>query len=502
MASYDLTVAIAHGKTFLGGASVWVAGDIDQARWLAAAIGKDSVVSWGLTERNHGADLLASEVTAVRTGTGWRLNGEKWLINNATRGDIICVLARTKAAGGPRGFSLFLVDKHSLPADRYRYCPKVRTHGIRGADISGIGFDDVDLPETALVGGAGEGIEIVLKALQLTRTACTALSLGATDHALRIVGDFVQERQLYGRQLVEFPRVRRIFGEVCAASLVIDAVSVVAGRSIQNLTEELSVVSAVSKAFVPTVAQEMIGKLGELLGARGFLTDVYAAGAFAKLDRDHRVVGIFDGSTVVNRNALIDQFANLSRAYHRGQVDEQGLSDTASLEHPSPDLDPKQLALLSKTGCSLIQSLPRAAEEVRDLAAGAGRIPQHVVHMVDELEEIVTDLHREMTAHRRLPQRVPAEAFELAERYEVCFAAASCLHLWLRSESAVANISHVRDSMLWLQACLTWTLTRLGAVSVADGGAGVYDALADAMTRLPDRPGTTAAPSRSEACFS
>lgn len=103
VARRDLTVAVAHGKTFLGAAPVWVAGGADQAAALGALIADGAVVSWGLTERAHGSDLLAGELTATPENGGWRLNGEKWLINNATRGGLICVLARTDPAGGPRG---------------------------------------------------------------------------------------------------------------------------------------------------------------------------------------------------------------------------------------------------------------------------------------------------------------------------------------------------------------------------------------------------------------
>ena len=63
-----------------------------------------------------------------------------------------------------------------------------------------------------------------------------------------------------------------------------------------------------AKSFVPTLVDGVIADLGELLGARAFLDDVYADGAFPKLERDHRIIAIFDGSTAVNRNALINQF--------------------------------------------------------------------------------------------------------------------------------------------------------------------------------------------------
>jgi alkylation response protein AidB-like acyl-CoA dehydrogenase len=52
----DLTLAIAHGKTYLGLVPVWGAGTPEQRRHLAAIAAADVPVSLGLTERAHGSD--------------------------------------------------------------------------------------------------------------------------------------------------------------------------------------------------------------------------------------------------------------------------------------------------------------------------------------------------------------------------------------------------------------------------------------------------------------
>ncbi|MFD9129391.1 acyl-CoA dehydrogenase family protein, partial [Kitasatospora sp. NPDC059571] len=157
VARRDLTAAIGHGKTFLGTVCVWVGADPALARRVGALVRGGELVSLGLTERTHGSDLMAGEVAADRDGDGYRLTGEKWLINNATRGRLLCLLARTAPEGGPRGFTVLLVDKEHLPGAAYRCLPKVRTHGIRGADISGIAYRDAPVGADAVVGAEGGG---------------------------------------------------------------------------------------------------------------------------------------------------------------------------------------------------------------------------------------------------------------------------------------------------------------------------------------------------------
>ncbi|WP_405974452.1 acyl-CoA dehydrogenase family protein [Streptomyces sp. NBC_00988] len=513
VARRDLTVAIGHGKTFLGAVSVWVGGSTEQARRLGAAIMEGSVISWALTERDHGSDLLAGEVRAVHDGgsaadgsgdrngaaggpadnpadgestatspsggmtdgdgpaddgnVGYRLSGEKWLINNATRGHQLCVLARTDQAGGPRGFSVLLIDRRTLNPASHRPLPAPLLHGIRGADISGIAFTDAAVPSSALVGAEGGGLEIVLKSLQLTRTLCASLSLGAADQAMEMAVRYAHERHNFGRPLVELPQTRRLLTESYADLLLAEAVSLVAARAIHTLPGELSVGSAATKYLVPTVVEQLLARLARVLGSRSLLADgTYRHGRFQKVQRDHRIVGIFDGSTVVNLHALVNQFPSLVRAHRRGRVDLAGLHGATDLGTSLPAFDRERLQLVSLNGSSLIQSLPDAIPEVP-----LGDLGERLRTTVDE----VTGL---MAEHRPTALDVPTEAFALAERYAWCFAAAAAVHLWSRNHKSLqgTEVEELWDSGLWLKAGITRALARIDPTVRPDGE--VYDRLA------------------------
>ena len=430
VARRDVTVAVAHGKTFLGSVPTWVAGRDDQRRDLAAEILDGAVVSWGLTEPGHGSDLLAGELTAVPAPDGgWRLDGVKWPVNNATRGRLVSVLARTASEGGPRGFSLFLVDKQGLAPGSWRPLPKEPTHGIRGADISGVRFEGARVPEDALTGRAGDGLETVLRSLQLTRTVCTSLSLGAGEHALRLAHGFAAGRALHGTVLSRLPLARRVLGRAAASLALADAASLLSARSAHCLTGEMSVVSAVVKAGVPDLVQSAVDDLAELIGARGFLTDHYEHGRFQKLERDHRVVAIFDGSTAVNRSALISQFPLLARRMTTGGHDSAGLA-TAVTAGPLPPLDFGALRLTSRTGCSVVQALPAVAGRLSALAA-AGTVPERVHDLAGALAEETAAVADAMAGPYPAGRDTPPEAFETARRYERCYAGAAAAHLLL-----------------------------------------------------------------------
>ncbi|MFJ6620002.1 acyl-CoA dehydrogenase family protein [Kitasatospora sp. NPDC091335] len=514
----DLTVAAAHGKTYLGAVPTWIADVAEPARRLGRRITAAEVVSCALTERHHGSDLLAGEVAArPAPDGGWLLDGEKWLINNVTRAGLVTVLARTDDAGGPRGFSLFLVDKARLAPGAHTALPKVPTYGIRGADISGIAFHRALLPADALIGAPGQGVEIIVKALHITRTCCAAMSLGAGDHALRLAFDFAAAHRAGGAPLApgerdtalaRQPHVRRELGEAAAGLLLAEATGLVVVRSLHALTGEMSVISAVAKAYVPAQTDAVIARLLYLLGPHGLLGAGDPHGQFAKAERDHRIIGIFDGSSLVNRNALIEQFPRIARGYRKGRVDADGLAEAAAPHTPPRPFRPASLSLLSTGGCSVVAGLPGAVADLRERAARepdggtTAPVPPHsllpVLSLAERLLDATDRLHEAMAVVRFTPRAVPTEAFDLAERYELCFAASGALHLWLRGTRA--GVGAVPDA--WLRGCLVKALTDLGE-PVEDAEAEVLDDLADELLACPpgtflsllDQPGTPDTPS-------
>jgi alkylation response protein AidB-like acyl-CoA dehydrogenase len=514
LARRDLTVAIGHGKTFLGSVSAWVAeanggvGAGGSTASLAAAVRDGAQVCLALTERGHGSDLMAGELTAAPHDGGYRLSGEKWLINNATRGRFATVLARTSPVGGPRGFSLFLVDKSALPEGSYRCLPKVRTLGIRGADISGLVFEDAPVGPGALLGTEGGGSELLLKALQITRTLCPALSLGAADHALRLAVRFTRERQLYGRTLAELPLTRRTLAETYADLLLAEAVATVAARSIHGLPSELSVTAATVKYLVPSLVDDVLGRLGSLLGARSFLAGHYAHGMFQKIERDHRIVGIFDGNTLVNLYSLVAQFRTLARNFLGPIGERPRLGLLFDLRRPLPDACFEQLTLFSRYGSSVLGTLPASAAALR-AAARTDPALAGAAHAAERLEAAATALHRRIRGNADTVTGASEESFAEARRYALCFAGAAAAGLWLHSHAAAeaagpagagagedtggedtggAGSAALWRDARWLHAALTRVLDRLEPGTAPQPGEGTAcDAVLDVLQGQYDR---------------
>jgi hypothetical protein len=136
-------------------------------RWLPKIFGGEAFCAIGMSEPNSGSDLASVRTRAERIDGGWIISGQKTWTSNANQAHIIIVLARTSDAGEDRhtGLSQFVVELNS---------PGVVVRPI--ADLMGeehfneVFFNDVFVPDQAMLGKEGDGWKLVTAELALERS--------------------------------------------------------------------------------------------------------------------------------------------------------------------------------------------------------------------------------------------------------------------------------------------------------------------------------------------
>ena len=304
------------------------------------------------------------------------------------------------------------------------------------------------------MGPQGHGLEIVLKSLQLTRPLCTALSLGAADHVVAIALEFAATRELYGRGLADLPSARATLGTAVADALLAESAMVAGAREVHGATDEMALVSAFVKSLVPTTVDLLVRDLTASLGARSQVIGIAGAGAFQKAARDNRVVGIFDGNSIVNLNMIINEFTSITR--DADPVDGAALVSEFRFD-AGPDgwIDAARLRLLTRRGSRLLRALPSLVEL---LDGRPSSIPAHrIASEYRRLLELARDAPREA-----LPS---AASFDLASRLALCFGAACAIAVGLAGPEPDGAASETR-----LLATLERVAVRLGLRSRAQRG--------------------------------
>jgi len=174
--------------------------DAQKRRWLPGVVSGDVIQAMALTESVSGSDAASIRTTAITNGDHYVINGSKTFISNGSSADLLYVVVKTDPEAGARGTSMFLVPGDTAGVTRRRQHAMM----FRGGDTSEIFFDDVRVPADALLGRAGAGLSMFQPVIALDRMQICARSQGAAEAAFEMTLEYVRNRKLFGRRLVDF----------------------------------------------------------------------------------------------------------------------------------------------------------------------------------------------------------------------------------------------------------------------------------------------------------
>ena len=160
-------------------------------------------IAFAVTEPSGGSDAGALRTTAERRDGHWLVNGAKTLISGALRADYILTAVRT-GAGGAGGISLLLIDASSPGIER-RIVPGLRWYN---SSIGTIEFRDVRVPLDRLIGPENKGFAGLAKQFNIERLSGIAATLAMSRTALAEAIAWAQQREAFGKKLVEHQALR------------------------------------------------------------------------------------------------------------------------------------------------------------------------------------------------------------------------------------------------------------------------------------------------------
>ena len=179
--------------------------------WLPRMAKGEVVGALAMTEPGAGSDVQGIRTHAVRDGDEWVLNGSKIFITNGIHADLVIVAAITDPGKGAKGTSLFLVDAHSPGFEKSKKIDKIGQHT---SDTALLFFNDVRLPAEALLGEENRGFVIMMEELPRERLGIAAQAVAASEGALNITVQYVQEREAFGQKIGQFQNTRFKLAEV------------------------------------------------------------------------------------------------------------------------------------------------------------------------------------------------------------------------------------------------------------------------------------------------
>ena len=180
-----------------------------QAEWIEPLASGSAMFAFGITEPNHGSDATHMESTAVHDGQGWIVNGEKtWNTGIHTATHDLIFARNAGKAGDADGITAFLMptDAPGFQIEEMLWTFNMPT------DHGRVSFTNVRLPDSAVFGKVGRGLQVVQHFFNENRIRQAASSLGAAQYCINESVAYAKVRKPFGKplasnQAIQFPLV-------------------------------------------------------------------------------------------------------------------------------------------------------------------------------------------------------------------------------------------------------------------------------------------------------
>ena len=284
---------------------IMVAANDDQKEYLYNKIidpDKMYLVAFALTEPNSGSDASHMATSAVRDGDYYYLNGKKSMITNGANAQLYTVFATTNPKLRTNGISAFYVERDYPGVIIGKSEDKM---GMIGSDITEIIFDNVRLTKENLLGNEGQGWDIAMSTLNLSRPAVGAQAIGIAQGALDFSVEYAWKRVQFGQKLADFEGIQFMVADMAtqveaARALVYDAAHLLDMKVYER--DKMSAIgvdklSAMAKVYSADVAMKVSTDAVQILGGYGY-TKEYPV---ERMMRDAKATQIYEGTNQIQR---------------------------------------------------------------------------------------------------------------------------------------------------------------------------------------------------------
>ena len=234
--------------------------------WLLPAIcSGDMVLAVSMSEPGAGSALTDLTTKASINEDKVVINGTKRWCSGAGHSEAYVVYCRMSDDEGAKGIGAVIVEKGM---DGFSFGKRDHHMGFRGIYSADMYFDNVEVPVKNILVPAG-GFSKLMDAFDLERCGNTTMSLAVAQSAFDFVLDYTQERNQFGKPLIDFQAVQIQLAEM---KLKLEAARLLLYRAVANAEQGLPSIadSSIAKCFANEMAREVTGKAMQLMGGYGY----------------------------------------------------------------------------------------------------------------------------------------------------------------------------------------------------------------------------------------
>ncbi|HSW35658.1 MAG TPA: acyl-CoA dehydrogenase [Candidatus Limnocylindrales bacterium] len=287
--------------SILGLGPIWMSGNEAQKKRAAQLLKGGHVFAFGLSERDHGADVYSTEMSLTPQSDGtYRANGEKYYIGNGNIAEMVSTFGKMADSGD----YAFFVANYSH--QNYELVKNVVNSQSYVADFK---LRDYPVTEDEILSRGQDAWDSALNTVNVGKYNLGWASIGICTHAFYEALNHATNRKLYGMHVTDFPHVKQMFVDAYTRLVAMKLFALRASDYIRAASPEdrrYLLYTPTVKMKVTTQGEEVINLLWDVIAAKGFERDTY----FEMAARDIRALPKLEGTVHVNIALIVKFMAN------------------------------------------------------------------------------------------------------------------------------------------------------------------------------------------------
>ncbi len=284
--------------SILGLGPIWMGKNEAMKEKAAQLLQDGTVFAFGLSERQHGADIYSTEMTLTKQGDdSYLANGEKYYIGNANAAPMVSTFGKFADSGEYVFFSADFQHK------KYELVQNVTaSQNYVGQYV----LDDYPITEAEILSTGQHAWDSALNTVNVGKYNLGWASIGMSTHAFYEAINHASNRRLYNMYVTDFPHVRQMFTDAYARLVAMKLFALRTADYMRAASAEdrrYLLYNPMVKMKVTTQGEEVINLLWDVIAAKGFEKDMF----FEMAARDIRAMPKLEGTVHVNI-ALIVKF--------------------------------------------------------------------------------------------------------------------------------------------------------------------------------------------------
>lgn len=262
-------------------------GKEQKEKWLPRMARMEKIGAFGLTEPDHGSDVVMLETHAVRDEDEYIINGRKKWIGNASFADVIIIWARSAEDGEVKGF---LVEKGAEGLSTEVQTGKMGKRAVWQAEIR---LENVRVPAMNKLEKANS-FKDTSRVLSATRYGVAWEGIGHAVACYEAALSYAKERRIFTRPLESYQLIQNklanMLAEITNMQLMCFRLSQLAAEG--KMTGGMA---SLAKMNTAKKAKQVCSDARDILGGNGILLEYLVAKHLA----DMEVVYTYEGTDIV-----------------------------------------------------------------------------------------------------------------------------------------------------------------------------------------------------------